>query len=73
MAEHLSGSESAFVEAMNARAKELGMEKVLFTINEKNARSIHVCEKLGGKLADTIDAYNEAEGQHRLRRYWIEL
>ena len=56
-----------------AIAKELGMEKVLFTINEKNARSIHVCEKLGGKLEDVIDAYNEAEGQHRLRRYWITL
>ena len=56
-----------------AIAKELGMEKVLFTINEKNPRSIHVCEKLGGKLEDTIDAYNEAEGQHRLRRYWITL
>lgn len=54
-------------------AKEQGMEKVLFTINEKNAASIHVCEKFGGKLEDTIDAYNEAEGQHRLRRYWITL
>lgn len=56
-----------------AIAKEQGMEKVLFTINEKNATSIHVCEKFGGKLEDTIDAYNEAEGQHRLRRYWIAL
>lgn len=56
-----------------AIAKEQGMEKVLFTINEKNATSIHVCEKFGGKLEDTIDAYNEAEGQHRLRRYWIRL
>lgn len=56
-----------------AIAKEQGMEKVLFTINEKNAASIHVCEKFGGKLEDTIDAYNEAEGQHRLRRYWVRL
>jgi len=30
MAEHLCGSESAFVEAMNARAKELGMEDTNF-------------------------------------------
>ena len=30
MAEHLSGSESAFVEQMNARAKELGMEDTHF-------------------------------------------
>ena len=30
MAEHLAGSESAFVEAMNARAKELGMEDTHF-------------------------------------------
>lgn len=54
-------------------AKGHGMKKVLFTINEKNAASIHVCEKLGGKLQDTIDAYNEAEGRHLLRRYWITL
>ena len=30
MAEHLSGSEASFVEAMNARAKELGMEDTHF-------------------------------------------
>ena len=30
MAEHLGGSEAAFVEAMNARAKELGMEDTHF-------------------------------------------
>ena len=30
MAEHLAGSEAAFVEAMNARAKELGMEDTTF-------------------------------------------
>ena len=30
MAEHLAGSESAFVEAMNTRAKELGMEDTHF-------------------------------------------
>ena len=30
MAEHLSGSETAFVEAMNARAKELGMQDTTF-------------------------------------------
>ena len=35
-------------------AKEHGMEKVLFTINEENVVSIHICEKLGGKLQDTI-------------------
>ena len=47
--------------------------KVLFTINEDNKTSIHVCEKLGGRLQDTIEAYNEAEGKHLLRRYWITL
>ena len=54
-------------------AKEHGLEKVLFTINEENTTSIHVCEKLGGKLEDTIEAYNEAEGHYLLRRYWIAL
>ena len=54
-------------------AKEHDMEKVLLNINEKNAASIHVCEKLGGKLWDTIERYNEAEGSHLARRYWISL
>lgn len=54
-------------------AKSYGMKKVLLTINEENSASIRVCEKLGGKLEDTIEAYNEAEGHHLLRRYWIVL
>ena len=54
-------------------AKQHGMEKVLLTINDKNKTSIHVCEKMGGIWRDTIDAYNDAEGQHLLRRYWITL
>lgn len=54
-------------------AKEHGMDKVLLTINDTNEASICVCEKLGGKLADMIEAYNEAEGRHLLRRYWIAL
>ena len=54
-------------------AKSLGMERVLLTVNEENRPSIRVIEKLGGVLADTVDAYNEAEGRHRLRRYWITL
>lgn len=54
-------------------AREHGMEKVLLTINDKNAASVHVCEKLGGRQEDTIEAFNEAEGHHTLRRYWITL
>lgn len=54
-------------------AKEYGMKKVLLLINDKNEVSIHVCEKLGGALQDTIEAYNDAEGNHLLRRYWIAL
>ena len=54
-------------------AKRHGMKAVLLTINEQNTASVHVCEKLGGELRDIIDAYNEAEGHHRLRRYWITL
>lgn len=54
-------------------AKEHGMEKVLFTINDKNLVSAHVCEKLGGELMDKIQAYNDAEGHHIMRRYWIYL
>lgn len=54
-------------------AKERGMEKVLFTANDKNTVSAHICEKLGGKLMDKIQAYNDAEGHHIMRRYWIYL
>lgn len=54
-------------------AGEHGMEKVLLNINSKNAVSIHICEKLGGRLWDTIEGYNEAEGRHLINRYWIEL
>ena len=54
-------------------ARQHGMENVLLTINEKNKASIHVCEKMGGIWKDTIEAYNNVEGQHLLRRYWITL
>ena len=54
-------------------AKQHGMKKVLLTINDKNKASIYICEALGGIWKDTIDAYNDTEGQHLLRRYWITL
>ena len=54
-------------------AKAHGMQRVLLNINDANTVSAHVCEKLGGKLMDTIQAFNPAEGAHRMRRYWIEL
>ena len=54
-------------------AKEHGMNKVLMNINDKNSVSAHVCEKLGGKLMDKIQAYNDAEGCHIMCRYWIYL
>jgi predicted acetyltransferase len=54
-------------------AREYGMGKVLLNINEKNAASSHLCEKMGGKLWDTIERYNEAERDHFVRRYWIML
>lgn len=50
-----------------------GMDRVLLTINDSNKASIRVCEELGGVWEDTIEAYNDAEGQHLLRRYWIDL
>lgn len=54
-------------------AKEHNMNKVLLNINDKNIVSIHVCEKLGGKLMDKIETENNAEGYHSMRRYWIYL
>ena len=54
-------------------ARTRGMEKVLLTIDEENAVSRHVCEKLGGRLADTIEAKNSDGERRLLRRYWIAL
>lgn len=54
-------------------AKKHEMKRVLLTINDNNTASIRACERLGGKLEDTIYAENEAEGHRLLRRYWIEL
>lgn len=54
-------------------AKKHKMQKVLLNINERNIVSIHICEKLGGKLFDTISSYNYSEGYHILKRYWITL
>ncbi len=54
-------------------ARGHGMEKVLLTINDENKASIHLCESMGGVWEDTVEACNEAEGQHLLRRYWITL
>ena len=44
------------------------MRKVLLTINDRNIVSIHICEKMGGILQDTIEAYNDAEGHHKVRK-----
>lgn len=54
-------------------AKKRGMDKVLLNINDENLVSAHICEKLGGKLMDRLQAYNDAEGHHIMRRYWIYL
>lgn len=43
---------------------ENGMQKVLLTTNENNAASVCVGERLDGKWADTIEAYNADEGHH---------
>ena len=54
-------------------AKAHHMNKVLLNINDENLVSIHICEKFGGKLMDKIQSYNDAEGHHIMRRYWICL
>ena len=54
-------------------AKEFGMHKVLLNINEQNTISAHICEELDGQLMDQIRAYNNTEGNHIIRRYWIYL
>ncbi|MBP1556008.1 MAG: hypothetical protein J6U30_08050 [Oscillospiraceae bacterium] len=41
--------------------------------NKQDLAITHICEELGGVWEDTIEAYNDAEGKHLLRRYWITL
>ena len=54
-------------------AREKGLSRVLLNINAANAASLHVCEKLGGVLMDTITGHSSAEGDYPMRRYWIAL
>lgn len=54
-------------------ARDHHLKKVLLIINDQNAKSAHICEKLGGVLMDKIAAYNNDEGEHIMRRYWIYL
>lgn len=54
-------------------ARKHGLKQVLLNISNTNAVSIHVCEKLGGKLMDRIWVNDNAEGGHIMRRYWICL
>ena len=54
-------------------ARDHGMKKVLLNIHDANVVSAHVCEKLGGELADKIRVINDSEGDHIMRRYWINL
>jgi predicted acetyltransferase len=54
-----------------ARARTLGLSRVLLTCNDDNPGSIGVIEACGGQLAETI-MYDEPQ-PHLVRRYWIEL
>ncbi|MBQ7567029.1 MAG: GNAT family N-acetyltransferase [Oscillospiraceae bacterium] len=49
-------------------ARSRGMTRVLLTIDERNAASLRVCEKLGGVWDDTVRVRGA-----RMRRYWIAL
>jgi predicted acetyltransferase len=54
-------------------AKSHALEKVLLNINDNNSISIHICESFGGVLMDKIMVSTEDEGEHLMRRYWINL
>ncbi len=73
MSEWNKGYGKAILKEGLRMARELGLDKVLFTINEDNKASQHICEALGGVLQDKIEAENDAEGKHILRRYWVAL
>ena len=67
------GISQSDVKQLQAIAKNHGMNKVLLNINESNVASAHICEKLGGIQMDTISVFNNVEGEHAMRRYWIYL
>lgn len=52
-----------------AKAKEMGLQRLLITCDDANAASARVIEKNGGLLSDKIPR----EGGGLTRRYWVEL
>ncbi len=54
-------------------ARRKGLARVLLNINAQNGASIHVCEKPGGVLMDTIIDHSQTEGDYEMRRYVVEL
>lgn len=56
-----------------AIAKEHGMDRVVLNISAANTVSAHVCQKLGGRLIDSIHVVDRGEGDHIILRYGISL
>ena len=67
MAEHISGSESAFVDAMNARAKELGMNDTHFV----NCTGLDDTED--AKKDHKTSAYDIALMSRQLLKYHLDI
>ncbi|MFJ4998344.1 GNAT family N-acetyltransferase [Microbacterium sp. NPDC088619] len=65
------GYASAALRLGLARARELGLERVLVTCDDDNVGSYRTIEGAGGVLQDVSD--QSALGHAMLRRYWITL
>lgn len=53
-----------------ARAREIGLDRVLITCDDDNVGSYRTIERAGGVLQDVTD--QTAYGHPRLRRYWVD-
>jgi predicted acetyltransferase len=68
-AERGKGYGTAMLRLTLDEARQLGIERVLLTVDSDNERSIHVIERNGGVMEDErIDENGVA-----YRRYWIDL
>ncbi|GAT74405.1 GNAT family N-acetyltransferase [Microbacterium hydrocarbonoxydans] len=64
------GHASAALRLALARAREIGLDRVLVTCDDENVASARTIEGAGGVLQDVSD--QSERGHAMLRRYWIE-
>ena len=55
------------------KAKELGLQRVLLTCDERNVASRKIIEKFGGVFENSVPNHEKGFEGHDARRYWIDI